>query len=105
MAEDKTVEKQPEPTAKAIATAQAFVREHGESARAVVEHLGNAGARVVLVGADGAFGDVLVPDVPTGTALVEAVDGLDAHDWDAETTAALKIGSAHRRKMAGPRAR
>ncbi len=98
-------EQQAAPSPKAIATASAFVREHGGSARAVVENLGRAGARIVLIGEDGAFGDVLVPDVPTGTALVEAVEGLTAHEWDADTVAALKIGPAHRRRMAGPRAR
>ncbi|QUH01687.1 hypothetical protein HUO13_13460 [Saccharopolyspora erythraea] len=100
-------EKQAETKAspKAVATASAFVREHGESGRAVVENLGRAGARLVLIGEDGALGDVMVPDVATGEAVVEAVDGLTAADWDGETTAALKIGAAHRRKMAGPRAR
>ncbi|MCI2418528.1 hypothetical protein MOQ72_13900 [Saccharopolyspora sp. K220] len=102
------VEKDPEQTApspKAIATAKAFVAEHGGSARAVVENLGRAGARIVLIGEDGRFGDLLVPDVATGEALVEAVDGLSPHEWDGATVAALKIGAAHRRKMAGQRAR
>ncbi|MER7011291.1 hypothetical protein ABT324_07670 [Saccharopolyspora sp. NPDC000359] len=93
------------PAPKAIATAEAFVAAHGKSARAVVENLGQVGARVVLIGADGRFGDVVVPDVATGNALVEAVEGLSAHEWDGETVAAVKIGAEHRRKMAGPRAR
>ena len=93
------------PAPKAVAAATAFVRAHGDSARAVVENLGRAGARVVLVGADGMLGDVMVADVETGEALVEAVDGLTAAEWDGETAGALKIGGAHRRRMAGPRAR
>ncbi|WP_188989171.1 hypothetical protein [Saccharopolyspora thermophila] len=93
------------PSPKAVAAAKAFVGAHGGSARAVVENLGRAGARVVLIGEDGLFGDVVVPDVTAGAALVEAVAGLTAHEWDGDTVAAMKIGAAHRRKMAGPRAR
>ncbi|GAA2807722.1 hypothetical protein [Saccharopolyspora taberi] len=93
------------PGSREVAAATAFVRDHGKSARAVVENLGQAGARVVLIGADGALGDVMVADVATGEALVEAVGELTASEWDGETTGALKIGAAHRRKMAGPRAR
>ena len=90
---------------KAVAAASAFARKHGGSARAVVENLGRAGARLVLVGEDGALGDVMVADVATGEAVVSAVSELTASEWDSETTGALKIGPAHRRKMAGPRAR
>jgi hypothetical protein len=104
-AAEKDTEQTAAPSAKAIAIAKAFVAEHGGAARAVVENLGRAGARIVLIGEDGRFGDMLVPDVAVGAALVEAVDGLSPHEWDSETTAALKIGAAHRRKMAGPRAR
>ncbi|MEU6261693.1 hypothetical protein [Saccharopolyspora shandongensis] len=104
-AAEKDTEQTAAPSPKAIAAAKAFVAAHGGSARAVVENLGQAGARVVLVGEDGLLGDVMVPDVAAGEALVEAVDGLSPHEWDGETVAALKIGPAHRRKMAGPRAR
>ncbi len=93
------------PSRKAVAIAEAFVRAHGGSARAVVENIGQAGVRVVLVGEDGMLGDVMVGDVETGQALAEAVDGLTLSDWDTDTVGALQIGSEHRRKMAGPRAR
>lgn len=89
----------------AVGRTSAFVKQHGAPARAVVENLGRAGARIVLIGADGALGDVLVPDVATGEAVVAAVDKLEASEWDTDTTAALKIGARHRRRMAGPRAR
>ena len=73
---------------------------HGPS-RAVVENIGRAGARVVLVGADGALGDVVVPSPESGEALVEAVENLELAQWDAETVQAAKIGAEHRRRMAG----
>lgn len=91
------------PSEKDVAAASEFVRAHGESARAVVENMGRAGARVVLIGEDGAFGDVVVADVATGRALVAAVDGLSEHEWDAETTGALRIGPEHRYRMGGVR--
>ena len=40
-------------------------------------------------------------DVASAEAVVEAVADLERHEWDRETTAAVKIGPAHRRKMAG----
>ncbi len=94
MAEEKKI-------GAAVKTAQGFVAAHGKPVRAVVENIGRAGARVVLVGRDGAMGDVLLPDVASAEAVVAAVSDLDRHDWDRETTAAVKIGAAHRHKMAG----
>ncbi|GDY28923.1 hypothetical protein GTS_05560 [Gandjariella thermophila] len=90
---------------RAVRAAHAFVAAHGKPSRAVVEPLGRAGARVVLVGADGALGDVIVPDMAAGTAVCDAVADLEAAEWDRDTTAAVTIGAAHRRRMAGPRAR
>lgn len=82
-----------------LSAAKNFVAEHGKPSKAVVEYLGRAGARVVLVGADGALGDVVVPSVSAGEALVEAVEDLEPAEWDAETVNATKISSEHRRKM------
>lgn len=90
-----------EPSSAQLAAARKFVKAHGKPSRAVVENIGRAGARVVLVGADGALGDVVVPSVETGTALIEAVEDLSPATWDAETVKATKIGPQHRRKMAG----
>ncbi|MCX2734083.1 hypothetical protein OOZ19_27895 [Saccharopolyspora sp. NFXS83] len=105
MAADNDTEQTTAPSPKAVATAKAFALAHGGSALAVVENLGQAGARLVLIGEDGALGDVLVADVTAGEAVVEAVEQLTASEWGGETTAALQIGPAHRRKMAGSRAR
>jgi hypothetical protein len=88
------------PTSAQLDAARKFVKAHGKPSRAVVENIGRAGARVVLVGADGALGDVVVPSVATGEALIEAVEDLEAATWDAETVQATKIGAEHRRKMA-----
>ncbi|OXM64936.1 MULTISPECIES: hypothetical protein [Amycolatopsis] len=91
----------PAPTAKQLTTARRFVAEHGKPAKAVVENIGRAGARVVLVGHDGAMGDIVVPAVETGQKLVDAVEDLEPAEWDAETTNSTRIGPGHRRRMAG----
>ncbi|MEV6875827.1 hypothetical protein [Amycolatopsis sp. NPDC051128] len=101
MADPDSEEKFVPPSSAQLGAARKFVKAHGKPSRAVVENIGRAGARVVLVGADGAMGDVLVPAVATGEALVEAVEDLEAASWDAETVQATKIGAEHRRKMAG----
>lgn len=90
---------QPKPSRRQVASARGFVRTHGKPSRAVVEPIGRRGARVVLVGADGAMGDVLVESVEVGEALVTTVEDLQKADWDAEIVNAAVIGPAHRRKM------
>ncbi|OLR94672.1 hypothetical protein [Actinokineospora bangkokensis] len=84
----------------ALKAAAGFVRAHGKPSRAVVEPIGRVGARVVLVGKDGAMGDVIVPSAETGDALVEKVRDLEPAEWNRETVSGTKIGSAHRAKMA-----
>ncbi|GAA1350392.1 hypothetical protein [Saccharothrix algeriensis] len=94
MAEDKKI-------GAAVKTARAFVAAHGKPARAVVENVGRAGARLVLVGEDGAMGDVFLPDVASAEATIAAVPDLERHEWDRETVASTRIGAKHRRRMAG----
>jgi len=100
-ADDKTADREPSVPPKAVKAAAAFVARHGKPARAVVENIGRKGARVVLVGHDGAMGDVLVPSPALGERLIEKVRDLEAAEWDRETVEAAKIGHAHRVKMGG----
>lgn len=100
--DEKATDKKTVVPPKAVKSAIAFVAKHGKGSRAVVEPIGRAGARVVLVGADdGAMGDLVLADLATAEALVEQVADLEPAEWDRETTAALRIGAAHRHKMAG----
>lgn len=85
---------------KAVKKASEFLSAHGKTARAVVEPIGRAGARIVLVGEDGAMGDIVLASVEAATEVVEAVPNLELAEWDRETTAQTKIGPAHRKKMA-----
>ncbi|WP_436496908.1 hypothetical protein [Actinokineospora sp. HUAS TT18] len=97
MADENT---EPQVPAQAVKAATAFVAAHGAPTKAVVENIGRKGARVVLVGDDGALGDVMVPAPAAGEALVARVDGIELSEWDRETVSSTKIGAGHRRKMA-----
>lgn len=94
------MERAQEPSARQVEAARKFVGAHGKPSKAIVENLGRAGARVVLVGADGAMGDVLVAGPAAGSALVEAIADLEPATWDTETVAGAVIGPEHRRRMA-----
>lgn len=87
------------PTAGQIRTATQFVAAHGKPARGVVEPIGRAGARVVLIGADGAMGDLVVDSAEVAQALIDQVADIEPADWDAETVEATDIGADHRRRM------
>jgi hypothetical protein len=105
VADESTEDKTSAPSRRAVETARQFAKAHGGSARAVVENIGQAGTRVVLIGEDGTFGDLVVDGVDQGAQLVEQVEGLTGSEWDTETTGKLQISAAHRKRMAGPRAR
>jgi hypothetical protein len=66
-----------------------FVGRHGATT-AVVEHLGRRGARIVLVGADGTWGDVVVADVAAGTAACEAAGVTVAESWTRELVESIR---------------
>jgi hypothetical protein len=86
-----------------LKAARSFVELHGAPTRGVVEHIGRAGSRVVLVGPDGVLGDVLVAGPAAAEALIEQVGGIERAEWDAETTRLARIGRVHRHRMAGPK--
>lgn len=76
-----------------------FAREHG-GAEAVLEHLGRSGTRIVLVGADGWWGD-LVASGPVAHRATELA-GITPHDtFDASLAANLRTGPYEWRRMAG----
>lgn len=43
----------------------AFARRHGGSAEGHIAYVGQAGARIALVGADGSWGDLMAPSLQT----------------------------------------
>ncbi|MFE3413469.1 hypothetical protein [Streptomyces mirabilis] len=86
--------------AKLAQRINAFAKEHG-GAEGHVEYIGQRGARIVLVGADGAWGDVVAP---TFTIAEEAVKkaGITVHEtFDGEFAAKIKTGPYEWKRMAG----
>ncbi|HEY0486586.1 MAG TPA: hypothetical protein VGD72_10085 [Mycobacteriales bacterium] len=94
----------PTVPAALVSTLRSFASAHGGSATAVVEYVGRGRVRIVLVGADGIWGDEVVDSVETAKAAAEAA-GLTVEDsWNRELTAAVKTEPEHRLRMAGKRA-
>jgi hypothetical protein len=95
----------PEAPAALVSALKSFAAAHGGGGTAVVEYVGRERARVVVVGADGVWGDEVVPSVETGKAAAEAA-GLTVKDtWDRELTAAVRTTQEDRLRMAGSRGR
>ncbi|MFD5700750.1 hypothetical protein [Streptomyces lasiicapitis] len=78
----------------------AFAREHG-GAEGQVAYIGERGARIVLVGDDGGWGDVVAPSHAIAKDAVEKA-GITVHDdFDGEFAAKVKTGPYEWKRMAG----
>jgi hypothetical protein len=78
----------------------AFAAAHG-GAEGQVAHLGRKGARIVLVGADGAWGDLVVPSCEVAASVV-ARAGIVVHEaFDGEFAAKVRTGPYEWARMAG----
>ncbi|GGT12029.1 hypothetical protein [Streptomyces chromofuscus] len=78
----------------------AFAKAHG-GAEAQVAYLGQRGARIVLVGEDGGWGDLVAPSYATAEKAVEK-SGLTAHEsFDGDFAAKVKTGPYEWKRMAG----
>lgn len=69
-------------------------------ARAMITPLGNGAARVVLVSASGAWGDVVVRRLEHAEQACERA-GVPVTEWDRETAAQVDLTPAYRIRMAG----
>jgi hypothetical protein len=102
---ETTTASEPEAPAALVSALKSFAAAHGGGGTAVVEYVGRDRVRVVVVGADGVWGDEVVPSVETGKAAAEAA-GLTVKDaWDRELTAAVRTTQEDRLRMAGSRGR
>jgi hypothetical protein len=78
----------------------AFARAHG-GAEGQVSYLGRRGARIVLVGEDGGWGDVVAPSYSVAEQAVEKA-GITVHEsFDGEFAAKVKTGPYEWKRMAG----
>jgi hypothetical protein len=79
---------------------RAFAQAHG-GAEGQVAYLGELGARIVLVGGDGTWGDLVAPSTRAATAAAEAAE-LTLHDaLDGGMAAKMHTGPYEWRRMAG----
>ncbi|MEV7782029.1 hypothetical protein [Kitasatospora sp. NPDC088351] len=78
-----------------------FARQHGGSADGVVEYMGSIGTRIVVVGADGAWGDQVAPSYAVGRRAAELA-GVTLHDsFEGELGLRVKTGPYEWKRMAG----
>ncbi len=79
----------------------AFATGHGGSADGQIAYLGAIGSRIVLVGADGAWGDLVAPSQLIAERAVERA-GITLHDaFDGELAAKVRTGPYEWKRMAG----
>ncbi|BCJ30776.1 hypothetical protein [Actinocatenispora sera] len=68
-----------------VAGLKAFTSEH-DGATAVIEYVGRRGARIVLVGEDGAWGDQLAPATDVARAACREAGVPVENGWERELT-------------------
>ncbi|NJQ02157.1 hypothetical protein [Streptomyces zingiberis] len=80
---------------------KAFAARHGGSAEGQIAYLGQMGARIVLVGADGGWGDLVAPSY----AIAERATGkagITVHEkFDGDLAARVRTGPYEWSRMAG----
>ncbi|MEV5321666.1 hypothetical protein AB0K92_29145 [Streptomyces sp. NPDC052687] len=101
MADTQQVDAKAERTvAKLARRITAFSKEHG-GAEGQVAYLGRRGARIVLVGEDGGWGDLVAPSYTIAEQAV-AKAGITVHEaFDGEFAAKVKTGPYEWSRMAG----
>ncbi|QXE37454.1 hypothetical protein KQY30_27755 [Streptomyces sp. GMY02] len=78
----------------------AFAKRHG-GAEGRLAYLGQAGTRIVLVGEDGGWGDLVAPTYEVARGAAEKA-GLTLHEnFDGELAAKVRTGPYEWKRMAG----
>ncbi|MFF6981519.1 hypothetical protein ACFZAV_28385 [Streptomyces sp. NPDC008343] len=101
MADTQQVDQKAERRAAKLAKQiNAFAKSHG-GAEAQVAYIGERGARIVLVGEDGGWGDLVAPSYEIAEKAVEKA-GVTRHEsFDGEFAAKVKTGAYEWKRMAG----
>ncbi|MFJ5293836.1 hypothetical protein [Streptomyces sp. NPDC088348] len=87
-------------TARLARQIQAFGREHG-GAEAQLAYIGERGARIVLVGEDGGWGDLVAPSYAMAQSAAEQA-GVTVHEtFDGDLAAKVRTGPYEWKRMAG----
>jgi hypothetical protein len=77
---------------------KSFAAGHG-GARAVIEYVGRRGARIVLVGGDGEWGDEFAPDTDVARAACEKAGVAVENEWERELIELMRPSNALWRSM------
>ncbi|MFF0294930.1 hypothetical protein ACFYS8_29035 [Kitasatospora sp. NPDC004615] len=97
-APDARVERRAKRIAKHLSS---FAKQHGGHADGVVEYVGRTATRIVVVGADGTWGDQVAPTYAIGRRAAELA-GLTLHDdFEGELGLKVKTSSYEWKRMAG----
>ena len=97
-ASDARAERRAKRIAKNIGS---FAKQHGGSADGVVEYVGAVATRIVMVGADGAWGDQVAPTYAVGRRAAELA-GLTLHDsFEGELALRVRTSPYEWKRMAG----
>ncbi|MFJ7154953.1 hypothetical protein ACIQUQ_08425 [Streptomyces sp. NPDC101118] len=97
MADTKQQERKAARLAKQIG---AFSKEHG-GAEGQLAYIGQMGTRIVLVGEDGGWGDLVAPSYEVAQQAAEKA-GLTLHeDFDGELAAKVRTSAYEWKRMAG----
>ncbi|MEU8518409.1 hypothetical protein [Streptomyces sp. NBC_01216] len=97
MADTKQAERKAARLARQI---QAFSEKHG-GAEGQLAYIGQMGTRIVLVGEDGRWGDLVAPSYPVAEKAAEKA-GLTLHEeFDGEFAAKVVTGPYEWTRMAG----
>ncbi|UFR05175.1 hypothetical protein KBP30_30210 [Streptomyces sp. Go40/10] len=101
MADTQQVDARAERTVARLAREiSAFSKAHG-GAEGQVAYIGRRGARIVLVGEDGGWGDLVAPTYEVAEKAVEKA-GITVHEsFDGEFAAKVTTGPYEWKRMAG----
>ncbi|GAB2792120.1 hypothetical protein [Streptomyces daliensis] len=79
----------------------AFAKSHGGSAEGQIAYVGQVGARIVLVGSDGTWGDLMAPSVESAREAAERADLTLRETFDGEMAEKVRTGPYEWTRMAG----
>ncbi|MEV6397520.1 hypothetical protein AB0M39_22580 [Streptomyces sp. NPDC051907] len=97
MADTKHAERTAAKLAKQIG---AFAKKHG-GAEGQLAYIGQRGTRIVLVGEDGTWGDLVAPSHPVAQAAAEKAEITLHESFDGEFAAKVRTGPYEWKRMAG----
>ena len=97
---DTADKKQDRTAAKLARQIGAFAKEHG-GAEGQLAHIGQAGTRIVLVGTDGGWGDLVAPTYEVARLAAQKSGLTFLDEFDGELAARVRTGPYEWSRMAG----